>query len=47
MNTCADEACAVALALKASGPDKDEQRRLGGGEVAAAELDTEEPEDVD
>ena len=33
MNTCADEACAVALALKASRPDKDEQRRLGGGEV--------------
>ncbi|CAJ1439234.1 unnamed protein product [Effrenium voratum] len=33
MNTCADDACAVALALKASRPDKDEQRRLGGGEV--------------
>ena len=33
MNTCADEACAVALALKASRPDKEEQRRLGGGEV--------------
>ena len=33
MNTCVDEACAVALALKASRPDKDEQRRLGGGEV--------------
>ena len=33
MNTCAHEACAVALALKASRPDKDEQRRLGGGEV--------------
>ena len=33
MNTCVDEACAVALALKARRPDKDEPRRLGGGKV--------------